>query len=135
MEREFIRDENCFVCGRNNQNGLRLSFTYPQPGRAESSCTIPERFSGWRRLVHGGLLSTLLDEVMAHACISRDGLAVTMELTVRFLKPVEVGQFVRITGEVKEVKGRLLSVEGEVLNAVGEVVARGSARFLKVQEE
>jgi uncharacterized protein (TIGR00369 family) len=85
--------------------------------------------------VHGGLLSTLLDEVMAHACLSSAGAAVTMELTVRFLKPLEVGELVRISGEIQEVKGRILVTRGEVLNSSGETVARGSARFLKVRGE
>ena len=133
MEQELIRDEHCFVCGKKNELGLRLDFTYPQPGRAEAACAIPEHFSGWRRLAHGGLLATLLDEVMAHACLNTEGAAVTMELTVRFLKPVEVGQQVRITGEIREVKGRILVTQGEVLNSGEEVVARASARFLKVR--
>lgn len=132
MERELIRNDLCFVCGKNNAQGLRLAFTYPEPGRAETSCSIPEHFSGWQRMTHGGLLATLLDEAMAHACISREGAAVTVELTVRFLKPVEVGQSVRIRAEVREVKGRVLEAQGEVLNAGGEAVARGSGRFLKV---
>jgi uncharacterized protein (TIGR00369 family) len=133
MEQEVIRDDHCFVCGKKNELGLRLGFTYPRPGRAEAACTIPQHFSGWRSLVHGGLLATLLDEAMAHACISREGAAVTMELTVRFLKPLEVGQLVRISGEIQEVKGRVLAVQGEVLDSGGEAVARGSARFLKIQ--
>jgi acyl-coenzyme A thioesterase PaaI-like protein len=102
MERELIRNDLCFVCGKNNAQGLRLAFAYPEPGRAETSCSIPEHFSGWQRMTHGGLLATLLDEAMAHACISR------------------------------EVKGRVLEAQGEVLNAGGEAVARGSGRFLKV---
>jgi uncharacterized protein (TIGR00369 family) len=132
MEQDVVRDDHCFVCGKKNELGLRLTFAYPEPGRAEAACTIPEHFSGWQRLTHGGLLATLLDEAMAHACISREAAAVTAELTVRFLKSVEVGQVVQISGQVREVKGRVLSVEGEVLNAGGEAVARGSARFLKV---
>jgi len=132
MARELVRNDLCFVCGKNNAQGLRLAFTYPEPGRAETSCSIPEHFSGWQRMTHGGLLATLLDEAMAHACISREGPAVTVELTVRFLKPVEVGQPVSIRAEVREVKGRVLEAQGEVLNAGGEAVARGSGRFLRV---
>jgi uncharacterized protein (TIGR00369 family) len=132
MERELVRNDLCFVCGKNNRRGLRLSFAYPEPGRAETSCSIPEHFSGWQRMTHGGLLATLLDEAMAHACISREGPAVTVELTVRFLKPVEVGQAVLIRAEVREVKGRVLEAQGEVLDSGGEAVARGSGRFLKV---
>ena len=129
---EANRDERCFVCGKDNAQGLRLAFRYPAPGRAEADCLIPEHFSGWQRLTHGGLLATLLDEAMAHACISRGGNAVTVELTVRYLKPVEVGQNVRVTGSVQEVKGRVLETRGEILDPAGQVVARGRARFLRM---
>jgi uncharacterized protein (TIGR00369 family) len=124
------RDNRCFVCGQDNPHGLRLAFAYPEPGRAETDLVIPDRFSGWERLTHGGLLATLLDEAMAHACISREGNAVTVEITVRFLKPVEVGRRVRVCGRVGLVKGRVVETEGEILNPQGQVVARGQARFL-----
>jgi uncharacterized protein (TIGR00369 family) len=124
------RDNRCFVCGQDNPHGLRLVFAYPQPGCAETELVIPERFSGWERLTHGGLLATLLDEAMAHACLHSAGNAVTAEITVRFLKPVEVGQSVRVRGRVLEVKGRVVQTQGEILNPEGQPAARATARFL-----
>jgi uncharacterized protein (TIGR00369 family) len=129
---EVRRDNRCFVCGQDNPHGLRLAFAYPEAGRAETELVIPERFSGWARLTHGGLLATLLDEVMAHACLSREGNAVTVELSVRFLKPVEVGRSVRVSGRVRAVKGRVVETEGEIMDPQGEAAARGEARFLKM---
>jgi uncharacterized protein (TIGR00369 family) len=129
---EVRRDNHCFVCGLDNPHGLRLAFAYPEAGRAESELVVPERFSGWERLTHGGLLATLLDEAMAHACVSSEGNAVTVELSVRFLKPVEVGQRVRVSGRVRAVKGRLVETEGEILDPQGETAARGAGRFLKM---
>src|SRR4030042_4391669 len=130
MPDEGRAHNRCFVCGQDNPHGLRLAFAYPEAGRAETELVIPERFSGWERLTHGGLLATLLDEAMAHACISREGTAVTVGLTGRFLKPVEVGQSVRVSGRVLEVKGRVVETEAEVLGAQGQAVARGRGRFL-----
>ncbi len=69
---------------------------------------------------------------MAHACISSEGNAVTVELTVRYLKAVEVGQNVRVNGWVQEVKGRVLETRGEILDAAGQAVARGRGRFLRM---
>jgi uncharacterized protein (TIGR00369 family) len=127
---EMRRDNRCFVCGQDNPHGLRLTFVHPEPGSAETELVIPERFSGWERLTHGGLLATLLDEAMAYACISRAGNAVTVEITVRYLKPVEVGQKVRVRGRVLAIKRRIVETEGEILNPEGQVAARGQARFL-----
>ena len=124
------RDNRCFVCGQDNPHGLRLVITHPEPGCAETELVIPERFSGWERLTHGGLLATLLDEAMAYACINRAGNAVTVEITVRYLKPVEVGQKVRVRGRVLAVKGRVVETEGEIQGPDGQVAARGKARFL-----
>lgn len=130
--REVRRDNRCFVCGQDNPHGLRLVITNPEPGSAETELVIPERFSGWERITHGGLLATLLDEAMAYACLSSAGNAVTVEITVRYLKPVEVGQKVRVRGRVRGIKGRLVETEGEILNAEEQVAARGQARFLMV---
>ncbi len=130
--REVRRDNRCFVCGQDNPHGLRLVIATPEPGSAETELVIPERFSGWERITHGGLLATLLDEAMAYACLSRAGNAVTVEITVRYLKPVEVGQKVRVRGRVKAIKGRVVETEGEILNPEEQVAARGQARFLMV---
>ena len=129
---DLTRAGRCFVCGKDNPLGMHLRFRHPGPGRAETECVIPEHYSGWERITHGGILATLLDEVMAYACLSREGNAVTAELTVRFLKPVEVGQSVHLTGRVVETRRRVVMTEGEILGADGQVVARGGARFLLV---
>jgi uncharacterized protein (TIGR00369 family) len=129
---EVRRDNRCFVCGQDNPHGLRLTINNPEAGSAETELVIPERFSGWERLAHGGLLATLLDEAMAYACLSRAGNAVTVEITVRYLKPVEVGQKVRVRGRVKAIKGRVVETEGEILTPEQQVAARGQARFLMV---
>ena len=78
----MTRDDNCFCCGTENADGLKLSFTYPERGIAECDLQIPEQFSGWKDVTHGGFLSMLLDEVMAHALLSA-GINVSVELPLR----------------------------------------------------
>lgn len=138
MDTAIERDSNCFCCGADNEKGLHLVFSYPGRGEAEASLRVPEYFSGWRRMTHGGFLSMLLDEAMAHACISGAqtagadgaGSAVTAEITVRFLKPVETGTQVRVAGKVLQTKGRILSTQGWVYDSNGALAAEASARFL-----
>ena len=130
---KIIQDDACFCCGKDNDRGLKLSFFYDGAGGAETSLTIPEWFTGWRRMTHGGLLSMLLDECMAHACISEGVNGVTVDIQVRYLKPVEVGERIRINGHIARVKSRIIETEAEVSNEAGEAVARGSARFLQMQ--
>lgn len=136
MDRVIERDDQCFCCGVDNERGLHLVFSYPRPGEAEAELTIPEQFSGWKRTTHGGFLSMLLDEVMAHACASAGSgaalAAVTGEITVRFIKPVDTGARVRLSGSVAEQRGRIISTRGSVYDADGAAVAEAKARFVVV---
>jgi len=135
MEQPIENDAHCFCCGTKNEHGLHLVFLYNDSGEAEASLVVPAYFSGWKSMTHGGFLSMLLDEVMAHACIhsagpENDRTAVTAEMTVRFKKPVETGSRVRIVGKLIETKGRILSTQGFVYDEAGTVAAEGQARFL-----
>jgi uncharacterized protein (TIGR00369 family) len=130
---DIQRDTLCFCCGTENERGLHLAITYPEPGTAETTLVVPDWFSGWRGVTHGGLLSTILDEIMAHACIGLGGeaaAAVTAEMTVRFTKPVPTGSTIRARGRVTEVKGRLIRTGGAILDAEGGTAAEASARFV-----
>jgi len=122
-------DERCFCCGSKNDRGLKLSFSYPEEGRAETSLTIPEYFTGWEDLTHGGLISMLLDETMAHACLSRGTPGVTAELTVRFKKPLPVESIVSVQGRTTEVRGRTAATEGQIQGSDGTVYATARAKF------
>ncbi len=130
MDKPTERDDSCFCCGQGNEKGLHLVFSYPREGEAEASLAVPEHFSGWKRMTHGGFLSMLLDEVMAHACIGSAVTAVTGEITVRFRKPVETGTTVRLLGKVVEKKGRIIHTRGWILDSDGESAAEGQARFV-----
>ncbi len=133
MDRPIERDSHCFCCGKDNAQGLRLTFTYPEKGAAETSLSVPEHFSGWRRVTHGGFLSMLLDEAMAHACLGTGEAAVTGEITVRFLKPVETGTSIRAVGRVEENRGRVIRTRGWIFDSSGAAAAEGTAKFLLVK--
>lgn len=123
-------DNNCFCCGKNNEKGLKLKFEYPEKNIAKTSLVVPHYFTGWENLTHGGLISMLLDETMAHACISAKLIGVTAELTVRFKKPLPVDTEVFISGAMTEIKGRIALTTGEIKDAEGTVYATGKARFI-----
>lgn len=131
MNKNNIRnDHHCFCCGKDNDKGLKLNFEYPEQGAAETSLTVPEYFTGWENLTHGGLISMLLDETMAHACIGSKLVGVTAELTVRFKKPLPVNTEIIVKGKMTEVKGRIAFTSGEIKDASGTIYATGKARFI-----
>jgi uncharacterized protein (TIGR00369 family) len=132
MGQEIVNDDHCFCCGKQNSRGLGLHFRYPEKGRAETECIIPEYFTGWKRITHGGFLAMLLDETMAHSCLSEALSGVTVDIRVRYLKPVEVGERIRVVGRISQAKSRILETEASVYDAAGDTVATANGRFLKM---
>jgi len=130
MDRAIEQDSRCFCCGADNDRGLRLSITYPEKGIAETRLEVPAWFSGWKNVTHGGLIATLLDEIMAHACAGMAQRAVTAEITVRYQKAVETGSRISARGKVEEARGRVLTTRGWLFDEAGTVVAEATGRFI-----
>ena len=112
-------DHFCFACGKDNPDGLRIKFQYPAPGTCRAEFVPPRKFQGWQGILHGGIVSTLLDEALAHAVggPERGGGgsgSVTAELTVRFRKPVPIGQSVILEGRVVRDKGKVIECESSL---------------------
>src|SRR4051812_15254316 len=83
--------KSCFVCGEANPSGLRLRFE--TDGRVVTSRFTPRReHIGFKDVVHGGIIATLLDEVMVWACaVQTKRFAYCAELNVRFVRAVHPG--------------------------------------------
>ena len=79
------RYSNCFVCGDQNETGLKVDFYY-EGGVAKGEYVPEDRFQGYKDILHGGIISSLLDEVMIKSVIAKDLMVVTAQIEVRFLK-------------------------------------------------
>jgi uncharacterized protein (TIGR00369 family) len=90
------------------------------------------RYQGGGGMAHGGIIATLLDEAMGKVCRFREVRAVTAELTVEYLKPVNVEHEIVVEAFEQEQKGRNLFQVGEIRNTAGEILARGRGRFVVV---
>jgi uncharacterized protein (TIGR00369 family) len=132
---ELIRRySNCFVCGNKNECGLKVDFFYDKDvSRAEY--VAEEKFQGYKDILHGGIISALLDKVMIKAVIARGILVVTAEIQVKFIKPVKIGEKLFLEGKVTGEQKKIFTAEGTVSNSKGEMVAAGKGRFFKVTEE
>jgi len=132
---ELIRRySNCFVCGNKNEYGLKVDFFYDK-GVSRAEYVAGEKFQGYKDLLHGGIISALLDEVMIKAVIAKGVLAVTVEIEVKFIKPVKIGERLLLEGKVTGEQKKIFTVEGTVSNSKGEIVATGKGKFFKVTEE
>lgn len=129
----FNDDRHCFVCGEKNDFGLGLR---PRGRDGTGSVDwLPERrHQGFEGVVHGGLISTLIDEAMAYAAMSLGSFCVTAEISVKFRRPVITGSPVSIRARVVEQRGRVLRLEASVTQS-GEEKASGKGTFLQVPGE
>lgn len=125
-------DHGCFGCGAANPQGLHLTFTTTDDG-VSATFTPLEVHQGYEHVVHGGIISTLLDEAMAWAVSVTGSWAVTGEMQVRFRRPLLAGESVTLRGSVTDMRSRAISASGQVVReADDQVIATATAMFVRV---
>lgn len=129
-ERLLIKSSDyCFACGKENPIGFRLDVKEWGDG-VKAQFKMRREYEGYHNLAHGGIIATLLDELIVWACRKKGYSALTAELNVRFKKALYVGEEVEITGRVLERRKNLLYCQGEMRNKRGELVAYAKAKLL-----
>ena len=120
----------CFGCSADNPHGLKMRF-YADEKAVYSDIEVPRHMSGWNKLVHGGILSVMLDEIMSWAVLNLlKKMAMTRSMTIDFVKPVSIEERLKAVGKPIEVKGRHEAiVSGELCNEKGEVFARSTGNY------
>jgi acyl-coenzyme A thioesterase PaaI-like protein len=124
----------CFVCGRENPAGLRMQFFSDAEGRVHAHYTPHSEHQGYPGVLHGGIVSAMLDEVISRTAIARNFWCMTAELKVRFKQPVPVGEPLELVGEISESRGRLLRGHGEIRASDGTLLAEADGTFLKLPD-
>ncbi len=132
--KEIVKYPNCFVCGEKNQAGLQAKFYY-DGHKAISEVIALDKFEGYHGIYHGGIISTILDEVMIKAILAEDIYVVTAELTVRYKKPVNTGDELKFTGWKVNNRGRIYFAEGEVSNQLGIICASASGKYIEAKPD
>lgn len=123
---------HCFACGELNDHGLRLRL-HTSPDGSWTELTLAPQFQGWEAVAHGGIVCTILDEVMAWSVIGRGTWGVTARLNVAFRRPVPTGEAIRAEGWVVQEGRRAVRTAGKVVDAVtGEVLASAEGTFVAV---
>ncbi|HYO42630.1 MAG TPA: PaaI family thioesterase [Candidatus Limnocylindrales bacterium] len=130
-----LAPHNCFACGTLNVHGLQLEL-HAAVDRCWVELELGQQFQGWEGIAHGGIVCTILDEVMAWAVVDHDMWGVTARMSVEFKKPVPLGRPIRGEGRVTGVRRRLVDAEGVVLDpADGTILARSTATFVGASAE
>lgn len=129
-----LAPHNCFACGSLNVHGLQLEL-HAGDDQCWVELTLADRFEGWEGMAHGGIVCTILDEVMAWALVDHDIWGVTARMSVEFKKPVPIGRPIRGEGRVTSARRRLVEAQGIILDPVdGSILARAEATFVGASE-
>ncbi len=129
-----VAPHHCFACGTLNQHGLGLVL-HVEPERAWTEFVLDRRFEGWEGIAHGGILCTVLDEVMAWSLASADNWGVTARMSVSFRKPASLDTPLRAEGWVTRTRRRLVETAARVIDlATGEELATAGGTYLAADE-
>lgn len=131
-----LDNDHCFVCGMRNPFGLQVKPEIKNDGEfVRIECTPPEHLQGWADILHGGILSTLLDEAITYVGISTfNQHAVTAQLEVRFRKPAPTRVKLFVSAERIKVSRRLVEAKAEVTLSDGTLIATGVGKVVPVNE-
>jgi acyl-coenzyme A thioesterase PaaI-like protein len=132
-----IADNYCFVCGQDNPQGLKIKVTYhPEETAATTELSLPREYQGWADVIHGGILATLLDEMMAHAVWHFAGPGLTLSMETRFHHPLKPEVPIRVRGVLTALNGSRRSAEAEIVRLTdGKKIASAKSRFLLLEEK
>lgn len=119
----------CFVCGEENPNGLHLAF-HAENLRTSATWTTSALWQSYKGIIHGGIISSVLDEAMSKAIISGGNEAFTADLRIRFRKKICVGDIVFVNGWVVQAEKRRILAEASLISAEGEERAHAWGVFL-----
>jgi acyl-coenzyme A thioesterase PaaI-like protein len=124
----------CFVCGRDNAIGFHMQFFQDSDGCVYADCIPKEEHQGFPGVMHGGLVTALLDEILGRTAIASNLWCMTTQLDVRFRKPVPVGEPLKLKGEIVRRKGRLLEGRSELHLSDGSLAAVAEGKYLRIPD-
>lgn len=129
-------NDNCFVCGMKNPFGFQVKPEIIGDGASvRIECTPAEHLQGWANILHGGILSTLLDEAITYVGIGTfDQPAVTAQLEVRFRSPAPTAVKLFVRAERTKASKRLVEAKAEVTLSDGTLIATGTGKVVPASE-
>ncbi len=132
---DTLRDnQRCYVCGKKNPIGLAVDFAIDPATRSITARFRPTAdHQGYEGIVHGGILSSLLDEAMAKLAFSLGIPAVTAEMTVKFKAPAAPGEELAVTGRLLEETHRLIQAESRIERGPV-VIAEAKGKLLRIED-
>lgn len=134
----------CFVCGVENPCGLKIRFFNNGPHGVRATVVLGDEYQSYPGIVHGGILSTILDEAMGRAVLSPDGATpdgadprfmFTLRMDVRYRKPVPLHQPFVVEARVERDRGRTVQASARIMLQDGAVAVEASGTLIDIPPE
>ena len=124
----------CFVCGLKNPAGLHTSFFEVEGDQLVGLFTPCDEHQGYPGRLHGGVSAAILDEAIGRAMnvTDPDVWGVTVEISIRYRKPVPLDTELRVVGRITDQNRRMFEGTGEILLADGTVAVEGKGKYIKL---
>ena len=118
---------DCFICGINNELGVNARFYEMENGKLYSLFTFKPEHQSFPQRTHGGVISALLDELIGRAIWIKDPeiWGVTIELTIKYRKPVPYDVMLKGIGEITNETKRTFEGIGKIIDNDGNILAEG----------
>jgi len=131
MNTDFFMDTHCFACGKDNDKGLQLEIKSSHEDGVAVGFLVPPWCQGYQDVVHGGIVSTILDEIAVWAAYHAGYKCVTAELTVRIKIPMYVNTSYTGRGKVLKTRHQFVLVYAEIINDCDRVYAYAHLKLMK----
>ena len=128
--------KDCMVCGTENQFGLKTRFYETTDNEVIGIFQPREQHQSYPQVTHGGISAAILDETIGRAIMAfygQNSFGVTVDLQIKYRKPVPLGVELKVIGRITRDSGRLFEGSGELYLPNGEVAVSATGKFLKRQ--
>ncbi len=128
-----FENNNCFVCGPSNPIGLRIKF-HIDGDVCRGEFKPGENHVGYNNVTHGGIIFSLLDDVMANLLFLKNQIAQTAKCELRYRKPLSINETVILEGRRIKEKGQIVVMHGLVIHKkLKHIVAESNAKFMVIK--
>jgi uncharacterized protein (TIGR00369 family) len=131
-----LEGHHCFACGTANPIGLKLTF-YNMNDSVCADITLGKNHEGWQNMAHGGIISTLLDEVMAWTIMYFKRIFfVTRKMEIKYVRPVLIGVPLTVKGRMmKDRKAPYIGAVADIFDDKNQLLARGTGEFVEIPKD
>ena len=124
-------NHKCFVCGKKNPDGLKINFKVSD-NKIQAEFIPHSSLQGYANIVHGGIISTLLDEAMGKLAFELGINCLTAEINVRFKNPAYTGRKYLLIGEILKKSHKIVFAKAKILYESDLLIAEATGKLMIV---